>query len=82
MKVVVWCAVSVTRNSDPSCFQSQSIMNEHLTDSCVVFKNIGDEVAEYRFFQQDSALSGTFHIRTLYGTINPYPANVENMVSS
>jgi len=39
-----------------------------LTDSCIVFKNIGYEVAEYGFFQQDGALSSTLHIRTLYGT--------------
>jgi hypothetical protein len=34
-----------------------------------IFKNIGDEVAEYGLFQQDGALGGTLHIRTLYGTL-------------
>jgi hypothetical protein len=40
-----------------------------LTDSSNVFKNIGDEVAECRLFQQDGALSGTVRIGTLCGTI-------------
>jgi len=38
-----------------------------LTDSCNIFKNIGDDVVECGFFQRDGALSGTLRIRTLYG---------------